>query len=125
MTTYYIILFFIGFLKAVKDTAVSHYNISILPKCFNYNETWQWKYKNSDYKQGYKWYGLSRYIPCDGWHWADLLQIILICSIGLLGYKIKWYEIITGIATVLTTFTIFYDRLLLKNFWRNNGTSNN
>lgn len=118
MITYYLILFFIGFLKAVKDTSQSHYYLSILPKSFDYANTWQWKYKDNDYTKGYKWFGLSRYIPCDGWHCADLLQVILICTLCLVGYDIKWYEIIIGTFTVLFTFTIFYDRILVKSFWK-------
>lgn len=117
MITYYIILSFIGFLKAVKDTSYSHYSLSILPEWFDYVITWKWKYKNNDYKQGFKWYGLSRYIPCDGWHIADLIQIVLVCSVCYIDYKISWWEVLTGIATVLITFTIFYDRLLVKSFW--------
>ncbi len=109
-----------GIFKAIQDTILFHFTISILPKhdFFNQNMSWKFKYKNGDFTQGERFFGSTTFLVflTDGFHLAQFFFLnTMILAIVLYEPLINWWAdfLIYG-AVMKGTFQLNYGYLLIK-----------
>lgn len=105
-----ILICFLGISKAVIDTCLFHYENSVFKGklFFNSDESWKFKYRNNDPKQGDKFFLSSTVFVgfTDSFHLFGMINHILICA------AIVLYSPITPIK--IKVLSILVDFVILK-----------
>jgi len=118
--------------NAIMDTLDHHHSISIFTKMknplwWNSDKGWRNKYVDRDPNKGrVKWFlGINKPVQItDAWHFFKMLLIIFMCTGIVLSTKAPFYDdaplyyyliLLLGLGiTWNMTFSLFYEKLLLK-----------
>lgn len=113
---------------AIKDTVQFYFYRSIFNDdrldsyWWNFNISWQNKYKNLDPSQGPRFFGSTTFLvwTTDAWHFFKAMHILMICvGAFLIGYSsiVIWLKIALAVFS-LTLSKVSFEILLSKAFIR-------
>lgn len=103
---------------AIKDTVQFYFYRSVFNTSklssywWNYNISWQNKYKNLDPSQGPKFFGSTTFLVwiTDAWHFFKAMHVLMICvGAFLIGYSSidLWLKIILAVCSLVMSKAVF------------------